>query len=59
MKSGLLALSALLFAFSGNYAAAELETKVASAWIADWHTNSTTLENIPWTNYTRMTYAFA
>ncbi|TRM63576.1 glycoside hydrolase family 18 protein [Schizophyllum amplum] len=37
-------------------------SKVAAAWFAGWHTNTTpayTLDNVPWEKYTKLTYSFA
>lgn len=32
---------------------------VATAWYAGWHADEFTLEDVPWSKYTHLTYAFA
>ena len=56
MKSGLLALGAILFACLRITAAAP---QVSSAWFAGWHEKQFPPSKVPWNKYTNMKYAFA
>jgi len=54
MKSGLLALGAILFACLGTTSAL-----TASAWFAGWHEKDFPPSKVPWGKYNNMKYAFA